>query len=535
MTTEDQKANLNRTMGRLVDCRDQHHSTSFGASGWLFSIVVHGALFAALGLFVPKTPQGAAVETSREGGIVLTVRMPDPAEYFSAARSTAPAVKLIAVEPVNESDSLRTAIIQPSVFHIEIDIGERPLVDSMLTSAVLPIREPVLPLTEIPSGAPRRGHAHGAETQVFGVKGTGSRFVYVFDRSSSMEGPPLSAAKRELVASLHSLQSMHQFQIIFYNQQPHIMSSFRGRAAQLTSADEQGKRQATKFIGGIFADGATDHVQALAMALSLRPDVIFFLSDASEPQLRAEELARIQRMNQGTSINTIEFGSGPPSASYNFLRLLAEQNSGQHTYVDVAGLPIRMWMWPVCRGKDREDNRPPYRRTIRVPKLYAHVSRELGPSGVTLANGLDGLSQKLVDLLRRAADKLQRVHDGRNIDIGKCLIGHQPLEQVIRAAVLLDVQGRGLAVLANPLVQVLAVATSLHGGHENVFRRHERQLGPQIGGDHFGIHHQARGDVLQKEQDGIRRQKRLRDDEPAIGAVVERTLHPLHGGGAAGV
>ena len=45
------------------------------------------------------------------------------------------------------------------------------------------------------------------------------KFVYVFDRSSSMEGAPLATAKQQLIQSLESLSSVHQFHIIFFNQQ----------------------------------------------------------------------------------------------------------------------------------------------------------------------------------------------------------------------------------------------------------------------------------------------------------------------------
>src|SRR5687768_8086648 len=71
---------------------------------------------------------------------------------------------------------------------------------------------------------------YGAQTQVFGIKAKGTRFVYVFDRSGSMsdyEGRPLAAAKRELIASLHMLKAVNQFQIIFFNENARIMNLVR--------------------------------------------------------------------------------------------------------------------------------------------------------------------------------------------------------------------------------------------------------------------------------------------------------------------
>ena len=116
------------------------------------------------------------------------------------------------------------------------------------------------------------------------------------------------------------------------------MPEFRGGPARMVSANEPGKRLASSFIGGISAFGATDHMKALHQALQLRPDIIFFLTDANEPQLTSEDFRRIQQWNKGTLINAIEFGVGPPKTQFNFLVMLAAENGGQHTYVDVTNL-----------------------------------------------------------------------------------------------------------------------------------------------------------------------------------------------------
>jgi hypothetical protein len=289
-----------------------------GRFAWLFSLGLHAAALFALSATNHVTPQGAASEATREGGIVLVSREGGQAEYF-ADRS---------------ADVVPVSFVAPDIAPAISTLGSLPLPAPA---------EPALPTasataTNRVATSPARGAERTTETQVFGVRGRGSRFVYVFDRSSSMEGAPLAAAKRELIASLQSLQSMHQFQIIFYNDQPHVMPSFRGRSPTMAFADEPGKRLAASFIGSVFAHGATDHIQALRTALQMRPDVIFLLTDASEPQLRADELRLVRQLNPGTSINAIEFGLGPPSARYNFLQQLAAENGGQHTYVDVARL-----------------------------------------------------------------------------------------------------------------------------------------------------------------------------------------------------
>jgi hypothetical protein len=172
------------------------------------------------------------------------------------------------------------------------------------------------------------------ETQVFGVSGRGTSFVYVFDRSLSMKGAALVAAKRELLASIGQLEPVHQFQIVFYNENPKMM-----QPPQMTFAGKAGLQQAESFLTGITASGGTDHVQALKLALKMSPDVIFFLTDADEPQLSPSDLKEIQRRNGGAIINAIELQSGPERGSERALRTLAEQNRGQYKYIDVTKLP----------------------------------------------------------------------------------------------------------------------------------------------------------------------------------------------------
>ena len=87
--------------------------------------------------------------------------------------------------------------------------------------------------------------------------------------------------------------------------------------------------------------GRTDvAVDDLKSALRMRPDVVFFLTDADQPKLTFGELQRVRRWNSGTTIHAIEFGAGPQIAADSFLMKLARQNGGQHAYVDVRNLRV---------------------------------------------------------------------------------------------------------------------------------------------------------------------------------------------------
>ena len=111
--------------------------------------------------------------------------------------------------------------------------------------------------------------------------------------------------------------------------------------------DSPTKRLAKNFVRGIVAAGSTRHLDALKLALGMRPDVIFFLTDAGEPQSRPAKwrTSGNETCASGAQINVIEFGAGPNPGGRNFLVRLAEENSGQYVYVDVTRLPSAERVW----------------------------------------------------------------------------------------------------------------------------------------------------------------------------------------------
>ena len=175
-------------------------------------------------------------------------------------------------------------------------------------------------------------------TSMFGLSGEGYKFVYVFDRSGSMGGDgnaSLKAVKAELLSSLKNLDTVHQFQIIFYNERP-VLFNPSGTPGKLAFATERNKEAAERFLNSIEALGGTDHEAALRMAASMKPDVIFFLTDGDEPQLTTQQMAKIERWLGGIRINIIEFGPGQPPEKESFLKMLARRVGGEYVYVDTA-------------------------------------------------------------------------------------------------------------------------------------------------------------------------------------------------------
>lgn len=306
---------------------------------WLMSGVLHFTVFLTLSFLLRFTPRGDTLEPNRAGGIVLVKNSQGKTQYLSEGGPEGSVTSHASASTESGSSPL------PSAADVPVNLA-----------GMLPSRSEGAGLggtagDALPSagaltagGGTGKGIGGQVQTGVFGVQGTGRKFVYVFDRSGSMEGyggRPLAAAKSELIASLENLQSIHQFQIIFYNDKPQVMN-LAGYEGRLAFGDDASKRAAARFVSGIVADGGTQHMEAIKKAVALQPDVIFFLTDADEPQIRPDELAKIRIWNKSEAIiNTIEFGAGPPSGSDNFLKKLARQNRGQHVYVDVTRLSDR--------------------------------------------------------------------------------------------------------------------------------------------------------------------------------------------------
>lgn len=301
---------------------------------WALSMLLHVAVFFSLTLVLRTVPKGIDGEPDRTTGIALVREAAGEPQYVLDAQESSGRRK-------NDSAAFASSLADtlPSAAEMQIDLsGVLP------TGVAGPSDSETGGIGDL-SGAlesSQRTELSGGDisTSVFGVQGSGTRFVYVFDRSGSMDGfggAPLRAAKAELLASLEDLQRTHQFQIIFYNERPRVFNPTGGEP-ELVYGDTAGKELAKRFVQGITANGGTRHMQALRLALGMRADVVFFLTDADEPQMTEDELRRIRRLNYGTAIHAIEFGFGPKRSNINFLKRLAAQNQGQHIYVDVAKL-----------------------------------------------------------------------------------------------------------------------------------------------------------------------------------------------------
>ncbi len=298
---------------------------------WLMSFIVHTLLFVALLLAMRSVQQGASNIENRAGGIVLVDLQSSTTEFLTEG-------------DVEDTNSQPVSEQSPPPLSAETDLPpDLPGLDSSLSpiSGAGDQLADSLPGADTLIDGPALSLKIGGKvtTEVFGIKGTGSKFVYVFDRSKSMEGyqsRPLLAARQELLKSLDSLGDNHQFQIIFYNDNVRPFNP-DGLAAMYFASDEK-KEAARVFVESIRGDSGTDHLNALKHALRLSPDVVFLLTDA-EGGFSPRELREVGDYNRsGAIINAIEFGER--RGGDRSLERLARESGGQYVFKNIRTLQI---------------------------------------------------------------------------------------------------------------------------------------------------------------------------------------------------
>jgi hypothetical protein len=159
------------------------------------------------------------------------------------------------------------------------------------------------------------------QASFFGIRAKGQLFIYVVDCSGSMiDEDRLVRAKTELRRSVLRLQPPQSFKVIFYNDEILAMPGDLPR-----SADWDSKSQMIQWLRLIEPDGETDPRGALGLALSLRPDAIFLLSDGEFPDGTAEAVAR--KNKKKIPIHCVDLSGGEGG---DHLKQIARESGGQY-------------------------------------------------------------------------------------------------------------------------------------------------------------------------------------------------------------
>jgi hypothetical protein len=174
------------------------------------------------------------------------------------------------------------------------------------------------------------GTGDGEGDGFFGKPGSASSFVFVLDRSGSMNTRHVYSGnitrfqrlKLELTGFIDRLKPNQKFYVIFFDEQPHPMP-----ANGLVEATEENKKDFLKWLAKVTADGRTDPRAAVQMATLLNPDQIYFLSDGEILEIFRAQLMKLP--DGEYKLNTYAFGE----ASERFMRVFAEKHRGKYIYI----------------------------------------------------------------------------------------------------------------------------------------------------------------------------------------------------------
>jgi hypothetical protein len=160
------------------------------------------------------------------------------------------------------------------------------------------------------------------QTSFFGIRARGEFFIYVVDQSGSMiDDDRLTRAKIELRRSVFALQPPQRFEVIFYNDEATPMPG----GPLPRTADQQNKNLLSAWLRLIGPDGGTQPRTAVALALALRPDAIFLLSDGEYPEGTVEAIARSNQAK--IPIHCVDLSGGEAG---DHLRRIAHDSGGQY-------------------------------------------------------------------------------------------------------------------------------------------------------------------------------------------------------------
>ncbi len=296
-------------------------------SPWIVSLLLHGSLFAFLVIQLPRLSRGLPAPEdpqAREVGIVLRSEQDSNVIYENAEKVFRPQPTLAETTTSEgaEFDSVGDQVSKTS----DLPKWNEPVLAT--GGAIASDRSAVPAATSTESASLSR-------TTFWNVEATGTSFVFVIDRSASMSHRgALDLAKLQLYQSLDQLADKSTFQVVFYNTEAFLLPIGEGK---LIEASSLLRTRARKEIERISPEGGTNHVKPLHIAFSLRPEVIYYLTDAD--MLSEDDVADLTRINRQApvpaTIFAIEFGSGPNLTSNKPLRRLAAENDGTYSYLNV--------------------------------------------------------------------------------------------------------------------------------------------------------------------------------------------------------
>ena len=159
------------------------------------------------------------------------------------------------------------------------------------------------------------------------------KIVFVVDRSGSMTDS-IDYVKEEVKRSIGELPEEKEFHVLFYSSGPCVEMPTR----RLVNATERNRQFAYEFIDGIIAQGETDPSDALRRAFTVRPEVIYLLTDG---EFDRAIVGLVRGLNAGGRVRVHTIGflyTRPGTSAEGVLKQIASANGGNYKFVSEGGL-----------------------------------------------------------------------------------------------------------------------------------------------------------------------------------------------------
>lgn len=350
-----------RTNAAAVDSARTERASVFDLEmvpPWLASLVIHMCLTLVMGLLVQRavTDPGLDITLSSGGDMGLS-------EFDAGGGGSgdplADSIGLPAIDDPLAATSTAAAVSLEGIIEESVDgiaTGEATEFAFAEEAASLFAASNAAAVSAGDGAGVGTGRGDGrgpgqAITSMFGLAGEGGDFVYVFDRSDSMNYvytltaddaivttvTPLEAAKNELSRSLGDLKADCRFQVVFYNDSAVAFDN----SSELFAATPSNIARVRGFIDDMAAELGTNHLSGLEQAIQTKPQVIFLLTDAEEKDDPSPDVIRslaVQCKRAKIKINVVHFCSENRSDST--LRHLARLTKGQHRFITLRELAI---------------------------------------------------------------------------------------------------------------------------------------------------------------------------------------------------
>ena len=306
-----------------IETESQAAADTKKSKGWIGSIMIHLVIGIIVALLV------APAEFGRRPTQVLTVSLSEEEMEIPA-----PLMLVDEIEMVDSSMQATIEDAQDIPVDIPADVDNNTIKPSVTFKG-----------SQQRPGRSTNASSGGAMGSFFGIEAVGQEFVYIVDRSGSMNGRRFRRAVGELKRSIRELQPEQRFLVILFSDSSRMMFDGNGgQTGELVEATTENKDRFSAWLSTVRVGGGTNPNSSLRSALKINPSAIFMLSDGEFSERRKRKKGLLD--SGGTAQSIVEAsGKQVPVHAIAFedprscenMKQLAEVSGGEYRFVNWMG------------------------------------------------------------------------------------------------------------------------------------------------------------------------------------------------------